>query len=99
MSVYKSHSGYPSAPGYKREGTSEDAASGIAPKVGSLRAKVYDQIKFAPSTPEEVADVLSLPVHSIRPRFSELSARGLIKDSGKRRTAMGGRLAMVWEIT
>jgi hypothetical protein len=38
------------------------------------------------------------PLMNVRPRTSELSARGLIEDSGARATASGGRLAIVWRV-
>lgn len=87
---------YPDGPGFKARDTSRAAAAATAPEVKSLRARVFDEIKRNPSTPEEVAARLKLPVHSIRPRFSECAAKGWIEDSGDRRRAMGGRQAIVW---
>lgn len=89
---------YPNSPGWKARATSQAAAEAIAPQVKSLRARVFDEIKRTPSTPEEVAARLKQPVHSIRPRFSECAAKGWIVDSGERRRAMGGRNAIVWRI-
>lgn len=88
---------YPEAPGFKARETSRQAAEAIAPKAMSLRAMVFEEIKRRPSTPEEIAERLRQPVHNIRPRTSELSARCLIVDSGERREAMGGRRAIVWK--
>lgn len=90
---------YPHSPGAKRRDTSFAAAAAMAPKAGSLRARVYDSLKEKPGTPEDVASRLGEPVMNCRPRFSELSARDLIRDTGKRREAMGGRQAIVWEVT
>lgn len=89
---------YPTAPGWKREGTSREAAESIAPKAMSLRARVFEVIKRRPSTPEEVAAALNEPVHNIRPRVSEGVARGLYEETGERRIAMGGRMASVWRV-
>ena len=94
---------YPHQPGFKRRQTSKAAAEAIAPSAGSIRARVYDAIKARPGSPEEIAARIGVPVMNVRPRCSELAAdapgRGpLSRDSGQRRTAMGGREAIVWEI-
>lgn len=88
---------YPTEPGWKGRSTSHDAASGIAPRARSLRAQVYDALKQAPGSPEQIAERLGVPVMNVRPRAAELSRMGLITDSGQRATAMGGRKAIVWK--
>lgn len=90
---------YPHEPGAKARDTSFAAARAMGLKVGSIRARVYEAIAERPSTPEEIAARIGEPVFSVRPRASELATMGLIKDSGKRREAMGGKLAIVWSIT
>ncbi|MDO8800074.1 hypothetical protein [Phenylobacterium sp.] len=90
---------YPAHPGYKARATSKAAAEGMAPKAQSLRARVFDALKEKADTPEGVAARLGEPVMNCRPRFSELSARDLIHDTGMRREAMGGRQAIVWAVT
>lgn len=94
---------YPDHPGHKRRRTSRAAAEAMAPRAGSIRSRVYDAIKAKPGTPEEIAARIGVPVMNVRPRCSELSAPApgrpaLIRDSGDRRTAMGGREAIVWEV-
>lgn len=87
---------YPDGPGFKARETSRAAAAAIAPQAKSLRARVFDEIKKAPGTPEQIAHRLKEPLMNVRPRCSELSARGLIIDSDARGTAMGGRRAIIW---
>lgn len=87
---------YPSQPGYKRAGTSQAAAEGMEPKAMNLRERVLAEVKQQPGTPESVARRLGVPLMNARPRFSELSAMGLIEDSGLRDVAAGGRQAIVW---
>lgn len=87
---------YPEAPGWKAEGTSRDAAEAIAPRAGNLCDRVLACLQRKAMTPEEVAKQLKEPVHSIRPRFSQLSAQNLIVKAGERRRAMGGRMAEAW---
>jgi len=54
-------------------------------------------VRRAPGTPEQIAHRMRVPLLSIRSRFSELSQRGLIKDSGKRGDSQGGCKAIVWQ--
>lgn len=89
---------YPDGPGYQARETSKAAAAGIAPEVKSLRERVLEALKRAPGTPEEVARRIGAPVMNVRPRATELSKKGLIRDSGKRGKATGGRRAIVWEV-
>lgn len=88
---------YPDAPGFKAQSTSFAAAVGMAPKAGTLRERVLAAIRLKPGTPEEIAKRLHEPVMNIRPRCSELLAKGLIANSGLTREAMGGRQAIVWQ--
>jgi len=49
-------------------------------------------------TTDECAERLGETVLSIRPRFTELAAKGEIEDSGIRRKNASGRSATVWRI-
>lgn len=89
---------YPNSPGWKARATSQAAAEAIAPQAKSLRARVFDELKKAPGTPEQIAHRMKEPLMNVRPRLSELSAKGLVRDSGARGQAMGGRQAIVWEV-
>ncbi len=62
----------------------------------SIREQVFDCIVFSDGlTPDEVAQLLSLSVLTVRPRCSELLRRGRLVDSGDRRSNDSGRLAKV----
>lgn len=98
MKYGQHRAGYPNRPGFKARETAKAAADGLAPKAGSLRARVYDALKHGPMTPEEIADLIGEPVMNVRPRLSELSAKDLIEDSGLRGEAMGGRKAIKWRV-
>lgn len=87
---------YPQQPGWKADGTSREAAEGIASRSVTLCERTLASLRRSPKSPEEVAVELGEPVFSIRPRFSQLSARRLIEKTGERRQAMGGRMASVW---
>ena len=89
---------YPARPGWKARDTAKAAAEAIAPRAKSLRARVYDEIKRSPGTPEEIAARLGAPVMNVRPRCSELAARNLIEDSDQRGAAMGGRRSIRWRV-
>lgn len=88
---------YPDTPGHKGRDTGRGAAAGMEPKAGTIRARVLAAIRERPGTPEEIAERIGEPVMNTRPRTSELSVLGLIEDSGERRQAMGGRMAIVWQ--
>lgn len=88
---------YPEAPGFKKRDTCKAAAEGIASKAGSLRDRVLAEIKHYPGSPEQIAQRLKEPLMNVRPRLSELSAKNLVRDSGRRALAHGGRQAIVWE--
>jgi hypothetical protein len=87
---------YPERPGHKRRDTSKAAADGIAPQAKTLREQVYDAIKARPGTPEEIARRTGIPLMNVRPRCSELVKKNLVIDTGQRRQASGGRMAIVW---
>jgi predicted ArsR family transcriptional regulator len=86
---------YPDEPGYKRSGTSEAAAVSMSSDAATLRELVYDRLT-SPMTADEMATALDRDKLSIRPRFSELSKRERIEDSGLRRRNDSGKNAIVW---
>lgn len=91
---------YPDTPGSKAPGTSADAAKFIAPKVTGLRLKCLQHLRSkGPRTADETAAEIGVSLLSIRPRFSELRAMGLIKETGDRRNNESGVAAMVWRAT
>ena len=91
--------GYPNAPGWKGRATSREAAQGMAPKATTIRDRVLASLKRYPGTPEDIAGRIAEPVMNVRPRFSELAAKGLIEDTGRRGPASGGRWATIWRVT
>jgi len=88
---------YPCQPGTKARDTSGAAGDGIAGHAKQLREQVWAMFKDgAELTADEAADRLGASILSIRPRFSELVARGLIDDTGRRHKNGSGRNAIVW---
>ena len=87
---------YPDEPGYKVAGTSQDAAVSVREDAQALRAACLELVKAEDLTADEAADRLHRSVLSIRPRFSELVMRRLIRDSGERRRNASGKAAIVW---
>lgn len=90
---------YPDEAGSKGPAeTGPEAAVSI--DCGRLQRMVLRTIrraKRAGRTAEECAIALRLPRVSAQPRTSELKAKGLILDSGKRRTnRSSGKRAVVW---
>lgn len=97
-------SDYPNSPGYKTEGTSEQAAGEMKETAKTLRAKVLAamneirQVTKTGWTADEMAKFLGYSILSIRPRFSELLKQEQIEDSGLRRSNESGKSAVVWRI-
>lgn len=87
---------YPNVPGAKTGDTSREAAEAMQPRAGFLRAQVLDCLRMCSMTADECARMLNESVLSIRPRFSELRALGLIADTGDRIPNDSGRNAIVW---
>lgn len=87
---------YPVVAGFRREGTSSEAARSIDAK--TLRTRVMAELTKAPGTADEVAVRLRIDKLSIRPRCSELAAMGEIEDSGIRHENASGRRAVVWRV-
>lgn len=87
---------YPEDPGYKRPGTSEEAAESIVNEAQTIRERVYVALATQPATADEMADLLGLDKLSVRPRFSELDRASRIEDSGLRRRNRSGKRAIVW---
>jgi predicted ArsR family transcriptional regulator len=89
---------YPNSPGYKRPGTSREAAEAIKPRAAILRERSLAALKHRPMTADEVAAHLGESVLSIRPRITELHELGLIEQTGERRRNASGRMAAVWRL-
>lgn len=93
---------YPDAAGFKGDAeTSREAAEAITPKLGRLQAMALAAIGEAAAnglTADELAARLGMDRWSIQPRTSELSRKGLIRDSGNRRPNVTGKAAIVWVV-
>ncbi|MCG7348949.1 hypothetical protein [Sphingomonas sp. ACRSK] len=88
---------YPHQPGTQDQDTSQAAAEAIAPEAHLLRGRALAVVKRSNGlTADEVAGRLGLSILSIRPRLTELSRLGLVRDSGLRRRNASGRKAIVW---
>ncbi len=91
--------GYPESPGFKEPTTSRDAARKIAPRAQSLRDQVLIILAAAwpgGMTADEVARKAGKREFSIRPRLSELRAKGEILPTTTRRPNESGVDAIVW---
>lgn len=90
---------YPDAPGHQTVDTSIAAAHAIAPKLGRLQHLAEAMIREAGwigLTADELAERLGMDRWSIQPRTTELTRKGLIRDSGQRRRNSSGKVAIVW---
>jgi hypothetical protein len=92
---------YPDAPGFKRGGTSEQAAEAFKGSAAKLRVRALAEFARHPisgATADEVARALGCSVLSIRPRVSELNRSGEIVATGSRRKNASGLGATVWKV-
>lgn len=87
---------YPDAPGYKRAGTSKDAAEEVLGENEKLRQACVECLWNMPRTSDEVAAYLHKSILLIRPRMSELVAQGRIFETVERRKNVSGKSAIVW---
>ena len=87
---------YPVGAGSKVEGTSSEAAKTV--DATTLRYEVVAALHYGPMSADHCAKWLGYSILSIRPRFSELKALGVIEDSGQRSKNASGRAAVVWRL-
>ena len=87
---------YPKSPGWKREGTSKQAAEKITSEAETLRELVLKVLAIGDYTADEISERLKRSVLSVRPRVSELLALNKIEDSGQRRKNESKHSAVVW---
>lgn len=87
---------YPSSPGWKKEGTSKDAARRMKKISISLREQVLEVLQREEMTADEAAAAIGKSILSIRPRLAELFKLGLIEETGARRLNDSGAFATVW---
>jgi len=81
--------------------TSIKAARNIAPKVGSIGAKVMDFMRSRDeygATLEEVETGTGISGNTVRPRMKTLRQRSQVVDSGTTRKTLAGNDAIVWKV-
>ena len=90
---------YPLTPGYKEQSTSKEAAEKINTRAAKLRTKILQILERKETyggTCEEIAEIMSEDITSIRPRFTELKHMNYIIDSGDRRINKFKNNTKVW---
>ena len=90
---------YPYAPGFKVGGTSEQAATRIAPVAPTLEKLVLAELGNGPGTPDEIAARIGKSILSVRPRISVLLRLGKIRATSERRKNTSGASANVDALT
>jgi hypothetical protein len=91
---------YPAVPGARREETSRDAATRIAPRVKAIHSQILAYLKErGNATAEESALHFGKDRWAHHPRFTELQAAGLIEKTGEKRPTQSGGSANVFRAT
>jgi hypothetical protein len=96
--------GYPQTPGFKRDGTSRDAADATKPRAAVVRDRCKAAVReLGPMTADEIAAAIRENILTVRPRVSELAAdtpthRPEFVDSGVRRANASRHRAIVWKL-
>lgn len=92
-------SNYPSSPGFKKFGTSEEAARSMKQSASSLQQKIIRLLQVEGSTTADIcAEKLGVDRLAIRPRFTELAKLGIIRETGEKRKNKSGRMASVYRL-
>lgn len=89
---------YPQTAGFKKPGTSSDAAAATEPRRIPLAEQIIAALTRSNMTPDECAAALNKSILAIRPRFSELYKQGKIEPTGLRRRNASGMNADVWRL-
>lgn len=85
---------YPESAGFKGTvETGREGAERINPTLGHRQAEALAALRvMGEATADQVADRLGRHWFHVRPRFSELKAKGEVQDTGRRlATGLGGR--------
>lgn len=90
-------SNYPNSPGYKRLGTSQEAATEVKASSVSLTERVLKLLQREGGlTADQCAEKIEASVLAVRPRLSELLKKGLVRETAERRKNKSGKSAMVY---
>lgn len=88
---------YPDAPCFKARDTAAEAADAMAETAPILRARCLRVLEHSNGlTADEVAGRMGASILSIRPRITELTRLGKVRDTGDRRRNASGKRAIVW---
>lgn len=87
---------YPDTPGYKRNGTSREAANAVADTAPKMRDRILALLRIRPRSADECAESLGASILYVRPRLSELARAGRIAPTGNRVRNASGKAAMTW---
>lgn len=87
---------YPRSPGWKKSGTSKDAAKKVKRLANTLRDQMLEVLRHEALTADECAAAIGKTPFSCRPRITELFKLGLIEETGIKRLNDSGSFAVVW---
>ena len=90
---------YPNRAGYTDQDTSKAAAESMQSRVSFLQRKALEILRHGPRTADEIAFAAGVSALAMRPRLSELTLLGAVKDSGIRRVnPSSGKRAKAYQL-
>ena len=91
---------YPKRAGYKKLGTSSEAAKAMNPVLNQLQSQVLQAIRSSENglSSDGVVNATGIPDYTAKPRISELIAHGLVVNSGKREVNSKGKNITIWKV-
>ena len=89
---------YPNAPGYKTGTTSKAAAKAIRSRAHTISDQILGVLACHPNglTADDAAEIIGVSILACRPRFSELLAKGKIRQTERHGKNASGMKAHVW---
>jgi len=89
---------YPNGPAEGHTLTSNAAAALIAKVSAKLERRVLEALTVKPMTNSELAEHLKHAPSGVQPRTSELRAKDMVFDTGRRRQNRWGNNEIVWAL-
>lgn len=89
---------YPHGPGHAKNSLPSLKAAQSVHQPSKREALILEALRIRPQTDHEIAATLGLAIACTQPRRSDMTARGVVVDSGETRLTPYGKQGAVWRI-